>query len=371
MNKFIDSLYIHFPFCKHLCNYCDFFKSVPENKDNEVRQFQAFLTQSYQTWLPLMQKYQYQWTPLQTLYIGGGTPSLWGIQGANYLKNFFTEHGITLSSNCEFTLEVNPGAWTEDIIEKWINLGVNRFSIGIQTLSDRLLPLLDRTHTLDESYKALEFFHKHKLNYSIDFMLGLPHSELHNRSILDELKETQKFSPGHYSVYILTVKENFKYFSHLPTEHWIEDEYLKTATFLTENNFNHYEVSNFAQNGKESIHNLNYWKSKSVAALGPSATGFFQEERLRYKWQTLKPEFQLEHLSQNQYNLEETYMSLRSSLVGLPIPKEKLTSSLSKRIELWKKNGWCSFHNQKITLTSKGYLILDSLINELFLEKFI
>ena len=276
MFKKIDSLYLHFPFCKHLCNYCDFYKTVSNDPVSDLSNFHQYLEQSFTVHKNLMKKHGYSWAPLKTFYIGGGTPSLWGIEGGKFLNEFFLKHNIALDKNCEFTIEVNPGAWSEKSIEQWQEFGVNRFSLGVQTLNSKLIPFLDRVHTLQDVYDTLNFFSKKNLNFSADLMFGLPFSKTHNRNVINELKEIMQFSPSHFSVYILTVKDNYKHFTHLPDEEWIENEFLSVSEFLKSNNFIHYEVSNFAKSRKESIHNLNYWDSKTVAALGPSATGLFK-----------------------------------------------------------------------------------------------
>ena len=368
MPKRIDSLYLHFPFCSHLCNYCDFYKKVSSNKLVDYQKYQHYLEDSFDAHQSLMEKYGYSWSNLQTLYIGGGTPSLWGKEGKIFLENFLKNRNIFLSPECEFTLEVNPGAWTEESLSEWRSFGVNRFSLGIQSLEAEMIKTLDRVHSVAEVYQTLEYFMKNDLNFSVDFMLGLPFSEKNNRNITSELEKALSFNPSHFSVYILTVKENYPHFKNLPSEEWIEKEYLDVSNFLIQKGYIHYEVSNFSKPNKQSIHNLNYWKSKSVAALGPSATGFLREERLRYKWKPNLPEMVLEYLTEEEFNLEKIYMSIRSE-IGLNL--KELSEEIIPLVSDWEKKLLVVNNKGILKLTSKGYLVLDSLMDDLFRLKLV
>lgn len=366
MTKKIDSLYIHFPFCLHLCNYCDFFKRKSDASKSDLDFFEQFLIRSFKRHEILTKEYGYSFVPLKTLYIGGGTPSLWGESGAEFLGQFLRDRKMSLDPQCEFTLEVNPKAWTEKGIEKFEKIGVNRFSIGVQTLNGKLLPLLDRTHNVDDVFETLEFFSKKKSNFSVDFMLGLPSSDKQGRNIEDELKQVLKFNPQHFSVYILTVKSNYKHYATLPHEDWIHDEYLKTAEFLKNNGFNHYEVSNFSLPQRESQHNLNYWRSHTVAALGASATGFLAEERVRYKWKTQEEEVELEKLTEKEFVLEKIYMSLRSD-IGLSRSDFTHPTHFDEVSRKWKSLGYLKTYDPNfLRLNSNGFLMLDSLMSDLF-----
>lgn len=366
MNKQIDSLYLHFPFCAHLCNYCDFYKRVSLDKGHDYPLFHKYLSQSFLAHQNLMEQHGYSWAPLKTFYIGGGTPSLWGKEGKIFLEKFFLEHNLSLDSTSEFTLEVNPGAWTEDSLSAWRSLGANRFSLGVQSLNKEMIVYLDRIHSIEQVYETLEYFHSHQLNFSMDFMLGLPFSKEHKRDVIAELEVALRYNPSHFSVYILTVKDNYKYFEKLPDEDWIAREYLEVAEFLKSKGYSHYEVSNFAKNGMESVHNLNYWKSKTVAALGPSATGYLSEEKLRYKWKTNAPELELETLSDDEVKLEKLYMAIRSD-EGIRL--KDFSEGINQVAANWVEKKLAKVNNGTLRLTSSGYLLLDSLMDELFKSK--
>lgn len=370
MAKKVKSLYIHFPFCRHLCNYCDFFKKVPQNAELEQDEFHVYLENAFIEHEKLMKENGYSWDALETLYIGGGTPSLWGVKGAEFLADFLQKKNIKLSPSCEFTLEVNPGSWTKESLEAWKKTGVNRYSLGIQTLNAQLIKYLDRVHSIDDVFETLAYFKEMNANFSVDFMLGLPYSEENQRDVIEELKRALAYCPSHFSVYILTVKENYKYFKNLPNEEWIEKEYLTVADFLIENKFSHYEVSNFGLESKKSKHNLMYWKSNSVAALGPSATGFLSEDKIRYKWKTKVAEIEMENLSEEEFKLEKVYMALRSE-EGLSQDFFADEEKFKQIKDSWEKKNCLLNYSDKIRLNSSGYLILDSLMDELFRLKLV
>jgi len=370
MNKLIDSLYLHFPFCTHLCNYCDFYKKVPTNKTLDFNTFHQYLDAAFFEHQQLIKKHGYSFAALKTFYIGGGTPSFWGKEGKIFLENFFNKHQLSFAENCEFTLEVNPGAWTEESLNEWQKFGANRFSLGIQTLNPQVLKFLDRSHPIEEVHRTLKFFSDNKLNFSTDFMLGLPNSDEYQRDVIAELTEALAYHPSHFSVYILTVKDNYKYYKNLPSEEWIEEEFLKVANFLKSKNFSHYEVSNFSLLGKESKHNLNYWKSKTVAALGPSATGLLADSGIRYKWKTNSPSYELEELTNDQIKLEKFYMALRSNIgiSFLDVPQD-MHDHFKELALNWQRMDLATVDESQVKLTSKGYLLLDSLIGDLFTRK--
>ncbi len=332
----------------------------------DLVEFHNYLSTSFDEHDNLMKKYGYSWGPLKTIYLGGGTPSLWGTSGVHFLKEELQKREINFSENYEFTLEVNPKTWTKEVLDSWIELGVNRFSIGVQTLDVNLVSYLDRLHSHEDIVQILSYFHTNQLNFSVDFMLGLPNSEKYKRNVLEELELIEKYSPSHYSVYILTVKENYPHLKAIPSEEWIETEYLNVSSFLNSIGYDHYEISNFSKLNKQSKHNMRYWESKTVAALGPSATGYFREEKIRYKWQTKNPLPTLEFLTDSELRMEEVYMLLRTSL-GLDL---KLMSHEFRKLgEAWVGRKLAQIKDDRLRLNSSGYLVLDSLMGEIFTLK--
>jgi oxygen-independent coproporphyrinogen-3 oxidase len=366
-----QSLYLHFPFCRHFCNYCDFYKHNDQASPSDLLQYHSDLTEMMKLHRGLYEENGFTLDKLKTLFIGGGTPSLWGRKGSEFLKTFFQDSSIEFQDDYEFTIEVNPGTWTESDIEHWKGIGVNRFSVGIQTLNSHCLKALDRIHSVDEAHQTLFTLMKAKSNFSVDLMLGIPRSLEYNRSILDEINKLTEYSPSHFSVYILTVPQTYKFYDELPSEEIVQEEYLKTADYLKSLGFDHYEVSNYALPGKQSLHNSAYWNSESVAALGPSATGFINRgdgSGLRYKWKNRSVGFDLEELSPKQLKLEKTYLALRTNK-GVPVESlcgQDSLETVSKLATKWRNFGYLDRFDDNLALSSKGFLMMDSLLQDMF-----
>ncbi|MFY7992797.1 MAG: coproporphyrinogen-III oxidase family protein [Bacteriovoracaceae bacterium] len=365
MPSAVSSLYLHVPFCKHLCNYCDFYKRKFDRPDSQIEEFHQFLSESWQRHGKLMTEYEMVFSPLQSVYLGGGTPSLWGKSGAEYFeKNILSQ--LSLASNCEFTMEVDPGTWTPEMLQAWQKLGLNRISIGTQTLDPNFLKIMDRAHSLEESYSLLTYCSENDINFSLDFLLGIPFSKENKRNIKKELDDLLKFRPKHISLYILNARSKYPHIQNMPDDEFIREEYLFVSEHLKSHGFHHYEVSNFSLPSFEAYHNVKYWQSASVAALGPSGTGYFNlgdDSALRYKWKVSKAEVEIEKLSAKELNLEKIYLSLRLSSGWKPmVMREELTHL----IKSWESLGYAHFTDETIKLNSLGFLMLDSLMDDLF-----
>lgn len=361
----VSSLYLHIPFCRHLCNYCDFYKKKFDPQSNQFEDFHQFLSESHERHEKLMNQYEMKWAPLDSVYLGGGTPSLWGVQGAKKFKELFSD--LNILPDAEFTMEVDPGTWTPEMIEAWQDLGLNRISIGTQTLSPEFLKIMDRDHSLDESFALLDFCSKNNWNFSLDFLLGLPFSRERKRDIQKELDILLSYKPKHISLYILNARSKYPHIQNMPDDEFIREEYLFVASYLKEKGFHHYEVSNFALPGFEARHNVKYWRSESVAALGPTGTGYFslnEKKAIRYKWKVSQAEVEIEELGESELSLEKTYLELRTSYGWKPEKPEKLM----KVLEQWESRGYGQFSEGKMTLNSLGFLMLDSLMDDLFRE---
>lgn len=357
----VSSLYLHVPFCKHLCNYCDFYKRKLDPAQNQFEDFHQFLSDSIKRHDELLKSHQFSWSTLDTVYLGGGTPSLWGKEGAIFFQKFLAPIGLT--KDVEFTMEIDPGTWTPEMLRAWQEIGLNRISIGTQTLDPEFLKIMDRVHSLEDSLNFLEVLQKESWNYSLDFLLGIPFSREKKRDIQKELDTLLAYSPKHISLYILNARSKYPHISHMPDDEFIRDEYLFVSDYLRQQGFHHYEVSNFALPGYEARHNQKYWQAKSVAALGPTGTGYLKlsdRQALRYKWKVSEPEVEIEHLSDKELSLEQTYLSLRTSHGWVP---PKGSECLMKS---WSQQGYAEIQNERIKLTSLGFLMLDSLMDDLF-----
>jgi oxygen-independent coproporphyrinogen-3 oxidase len=314
-------------------------------------------------------------SPLHTFYIGGGTPSLWGKRGVEFIHDLFQKNIISLRNENEFTIEVDPDAWSESEIEKWIDLGVNRFSIGVQAFSDKFMQIMDRTHSLADVKKTLDFFSQRNLNFSVDLMIGLPHSE--DRDLSSELSELIKYHPNHFSVYILKTRKNYPLKVQLPSDDLIRDEYLKVCNILKSFGYEQYEVSNFARDGFFSKHNMNYWHYQSVAGIGPNATGLLVSDEgnvaTRYQWKSVGQGVSEEVLRGTSLIIEKLFLGLRFKHGFNPYElfrRESDALILNQLFLDWKEKGYLAEKSKKdeLYLTSLGYLMCDSLIDDIFKE---
>src|SRR5690606_3119582 len=200
-----------------------------------------------------------------------------------------------------------------------------------------------------ESKDLLQFVSKADFNFSLDFLLGIPFSQEKKRNIKKELDLLLSYRPKHISLYILNARSKYPYIQNLPEDEYIRDEYLFVSEYLRSQGFHHYEVSNFALSGFESEHNMRYWRGESVAALGPTGTGYLALETnkaIRYKWKVSEANFELENLGEEELSLEKTYLSLRTH-EGFAPPKG--SEELMGR---WEQENYAFRDNQKIKLTA-------------------
>lgn len=270
MNK-STSIYIHIPYCVSKCKYCDFF-SVENHK--------TFVPQEYVEALCNEIKYrkkQFNVSVLKTVYIGGGTPSLLTETQLSEICNVLFE-GVVLSSDFEFTVEVNPDDVSEQLLLMFEKNKINRISCGIQSLNDECLRFSGRRASLKENLKALEIFRKFwKKDLSLDLICGLPGET--EESFLEGLKKICSYSPSHISMYSLTIEENtvFGKLWEKGELHYDFDKadelWLEGRKFLMESEYTHYEVSNFCKTGKECRHNLVYWNHQDYIGTGSGGTG--------------------------------------------------------------------------------------------------
>ena len=363
----IRSLYIHVPYCRHLCNYCDFYKVRLSDARTQFGDYERYLQRNWERHESLRAQLGLAWEPLETLYFGGGTPSLW-VRGPEFLaQKPFSE--LRLATGAEVTLEIDPGAWDEASLRAWKEFGVNRFSVGTQAFDEDFLRVLDRTHDLASVRVLLGRLAGE--NFSVDFLLGAP--ELTQpRQIERELEELLRYEPRHVSLYILQPAAGYKLKTKIPDDERVGAEYLRVSEFLRAAGYHHYEVSNFAQPGFESRHNLRYWHSQSVAGLGPSATGFFAlsgTEGLRYKWKVSDAREEREELGLVELNLEKLYLRLRLSVpfaVSEFYTSERSQALFTTLLESWRQRGLCQNEGSLWRMQPSGWVVIDSLMGELF-----
>jgi oxygen-independent coproporphyrinogen-3 oxidase len=360
----VSSLYIHFPYCRHLCNYCDFYKHQLKDK-SDIQKYEEYLGSQLSENKKFLGTHNYELGPLETVYIGGGTPSLWGLSGSSFLKC------LDVTSDAEFTIEIDPGTWSVKEFDNWAEIGVNRVSVGIQSFDKRFLSIMDREHTMAEADELLCFLRDRKVNFSVDLMLGLPDSVKLNRNVLNEIVELIKYSPSHFSVYILKTRSNYLHNNKLPDEDYISDEYLEVCKFLEESGYFQYEVSNFAKIGRESKHNKKYWNYEPVAALGANATGLItgKDWSVRYQWKPSGGGYTSERLTDTPLKIEQIYMMLRvkNGLKDNYFSGENLVKFQNLK-RSWSDRGYIKSLANGIHLSYQGFLVIDSLMDDMFKE---
>jgi len=280
------SLYIHIPFCRKKCDYCDFFSvpckgNIPDEYISALKNEISFLKDFYKI------------SSWRTVYIGGGTPSLLTEKQIGDLcsflaKDFSSDNGVKNIAEKEFTIEMNPDDIRESLLDVAYSSGVNRLSIGVQSLNDAALKAVNRRCTRETTLKALELVKKNWCgSLSLDAIAGLP--EQNTDEFLQSLKEIVSYEPSHISLYSLMIEEGTPLFSRISkgellyNEDESEEQWLLGKSFLTEKDFLQYEVSNFAIKGKESKHNSVYWHLEDYLGAGSGATGsLFGDNAIRW-----------------------------------------------------------------------------------------
>lgn len=265
------SIYIHIPFCERKCNYCAFVSFCLG--ESERKKYLSSLFDEMDSYLG---------ETVKTIYIGGGTPSLLTSEEIFQIFSKLKEK-FKIKEDAEITIEVNPNSVDEEKLKAYKAVGINRISVGVQSLSDRTLKSIGRLHTKKEALDALKLIGKYFDNISVDLILGLQGE----KSVVRYARKLLKFNVKHISSYMLEVHENTKLFDEVRTKKYLPlDEkgvtksYEKLVKFLSKRGFRRYEVSNFSRAGYESRHNLNYWSYGEYVGLGVSAHSFLNGKRL-------------------------------------------------------------------------------------------
>lgn len=288
-------LYIHIPFCKKKCNYCDFVSFA--NSEEKIEEYINCLTCEIKEVAENV-KFQFQQKKgdlvnVRSIYLGGGTPSYidskYIKQILNTIRNSydFVMAGLIDKQEQfpEITIEINPGTVTEEKLKDYKYSGVNRISIGMQATQNRLLTQLGRIHSYQEFKTTYLLARKIGFNnINIDFMIGLPNQTIEN--IKESLQKIKKLNPEHVSVYSLIVEENTILSKQieegtlkLPEENKEREMYWTVKNFLEENGYNHYEISNFAKPNRESRHNMDCWNQKEYFGFGVAAHSYVDNVR--------------------------------------------------------------------------------------------
>jgi oxygen-independent coproporphyrinogen-3 oxidase len=363
-------LYIHVPFCARRCSYCDF--AIAVRRRVPAARFVQRVLEEWGTW-----EEHPAWSDsstLDTVYFGGGTPSLLEPELiGKLLETVNRSRGIV--AGAEITLEANPDDVDATRAASWRAAGVNRVSLGVQSFEPLVLRWMHRTHTREQVPTAVAALRKAGFeNISLDLIFGLP-AEL-GRNWEADLAAALALAPDHLSLYGLTVE------SHTPLMHWIErgetrpapesgfvEQFLTAHALLTNSGFDHYEVSNYGRPGYRAAHNSAYWRRAPYVGLGPSAhSGLGNERRWNLReWAAYDTALEngqsviegCELLADSALRLEELYLGLRTS-DGLPESKVP-----GQHRDGWIQAGWMERNGGRVRLTPDGWLRLDALVAEI------
>lgn len=371
-------IYIHIPFCKQKCTYCDFHFSTTyaEYKDEMIASILAEI---------VARKDYLEGKSIQTIYFGGGTPSLLNSIELASIIEIIKLH-FQVKSNVEITLEANPDDVTIENLTIWKDNGVNRLSIGLQSFKKTDLKWMNRAHSADESLNSIILAQKNGFsNITVDLMYGLP--GLTNEEWKSHIQTIIELKVPHISAYNLTVEKG------TVLNNWVEKKKIVPANedqqseqfsilieTIEQNGYYQYEISNFCQHNFESKHNSNYWKGEWYMGVGPSAHSFNGESR---QWNISNNQMYLRNLStggyfeleilspENQFN-ELILTGLRTIYgVNIQLLNKIISPSaiFTEKVNAFIAKKWMIKSGEVLTLTKEGRLLADFIASELFYEK--
>lgn len=403
-NKIDDgiSLYLHIPYCISKCAYCDFFSRPAGNKLKSGQK--SIIPDSYITALCNDIAYRinfYKVQQLNSIYIGGGTPSLLSVSQFNILFDKIKSLA-GFSENIEITVEVNPDDVSKELLEALWEIGVNRISCGIQSMNSDVLKRACRRADGNINKKAMQLFAEYwKGELSVDLISGLPLDD--KDTLINSLNFVCSFNPDHISLYSLTIEENTPFGKELDSGELSYDFdaadklWLCGRDFLEEKGYIWYEVSNFCMPDKECRHNLSYWTHKSYLGCGSGATGsFYNKDGSGIRWTgtndikeyidywTNKNERELPQILEEidiETSVFEFFMMGLRKLRGITalefykIFDKQLPEKFLKTFAAWEKKGLCVRHyvcapgggeDERYCMSREGMLFLNRFLEEIF-----
>ena len=348
-------IYVHIPFCKQKCYYCYFVSYC--NKDNLIEYYIKAVKKEI--------KLQNIQAPITTIYIGGGTPSY--IE-SKYIKEIIEEiKKKNVTKRPEITIEVNPGTVTREKLKDYKKSGINRLSIGLQSVQDDILKEIGRIHDFEQFLETYEMARNVGFkNINVDLMLGIPNQRI--KDLKESLEEVIKLQPEHISVYSLIVEDGTPIANkiqkgelELPDEETERNMYWYVKNNLELNGYKHYEISNFAKKGYESKHNINCWNQKQYFGFGAAAhsyrdiTRYSNTDKIEEYIRNVKSERldrnRIIHEVQKEYDTEKEYMLLGLRKInGVKISEFKLKFG---------KNPIYLFRNELKKLTDEKLISID------------
>lgn len=377
------SIYLHWPFCRSKCPYCDFM-SVPRFLEGEYEEVEDLLFGDLEGSLKELE------SPLiKTIFFGGGTPSLMTPKAIERVINFLAKN-YKLSDDIEVSLEANPATFDENKLKDIKKAGINRLSLGVQSFEDKNLAFLGRIYRSEQALLAAEYVAKTFSNYSFDFMYGYQTQDI--QDLRYDLSKAIEYGCPHVSCYQLTFEHDTPFYNKLQKGEILQISenqeilmYEFINKFLKERGFNRYEVSNYSLENFESKHNLAYWRYKDYLGVGPSAHSRLVIKNHKYelvktsdidtwKKQIINKQnaYEIKNKLSDLDQLEETF------IVGLRISEgisvkhledrfdASLLSNLYERLNKLVNKNLINPITDRIQLSESGFIKMNSIINYLF-----
>lgn len=375
------SAYIHIPFCEHICYYCDFNKVFLEGQPVD-EYIEALLKEAR------LSLSEHPIEKMETLYIGGGTPTSLNAAQLDRLLGGLRE--ILPYENGEFTVEANPGDLSAEKLDVMRNFGVNRISMGVQTFDDRLLKKIGRKHNAQDVYDTIQLLEKKDFrNVTIDLIYALPGQSL--ESFRDTVERALALDLPHYALYSLILENQTMFMNwvrrgkmHLPEQEVEAQMYAETIEAMEKAGRMQYEISNFAKPGFESKHNLVYWNNQNYFGIGAGASGYLENRRyknrgpIQHYLKSLNddrlPILEEEHLSEREQIEEEMFLGLRK-ILGVEKAvfearfKQSITDVYGDVVEKLKQQKLITETDTSIHLTKTGLFRGNDVFEEFLLNK--
>lgn len=367
-------LYIHIPFCKKRCYYCDFSSTTVDTPESHQQFFGALQKQIQ------FSRDQYGELSFDTLYIGGGTPSRLSIE--EMAKIFeLVQASFKIATAAEITCEVNPGDVTQEKAEAYRRLGINRISLGAQAFQDSILQSIGRPHDVQAVFDAVKIFRDTGFkNISLDLIIRLPGQTFEN--VRESLDEILKISPEQVTVYDLDIHKKTAFGVSqargklkLPDPELHEEMFELVKKILGGAGYRHYELMTFAKPGFESKHNLIYWHNEEYLGLGPSAVSYFNGVRFelahdvrKYVEKCLKNDFRpdVEDVLTDEQKQTETLLTGLRLSEGVDLNLLRLIQpKLDRTFSEWLENGLIEIHDGRVFLTAQGRKLNEMVLSDL------
>jgi oxygen-independent coproporphyrinogen-3 oxidase len=372
----LAGVYIHIPFCKQACTYCNFHFTTSLRRKNEL--VGALLSEIE------LRKHYLDQEPIETIYFGGGTPSLLDIRDLELLiqKIFST---LTVSSGVEITIEANPDDVTEAKIKEWTAANVNRLSVGVQSFFEQDLRWMNRAHTAQEALQSVELAIEYFDNITIDLIYGTP--TLTDDNWRRNVDRSIALGIPHLSCYALTVEPK------TPLDKMIRahkvpavnpdhqsQQFLLLMRWMNDAGYEHYEISNFAKPGFRSRHNTSYWRGEKYIGIGPSAHSF---DNLSRQWNVSNNQTYIDSIKKGivpcekeiltpVQKLNEYIMTSLRTIEGLDLARV-VDATLIHELEIASRKfierGLMVEDKKHLRLTRNGKLVADGIASELFFDK--